>query len=174
MSSLNKIFGPSRRNPWRRNAKGFTIVEVMVAASVLVLAISSSLFVLQAGMRAIDNARYTTLAGQVLQSQMEKLRLLTWTQLTHPTYGPVAFSTFVPDVTATATAQINRFTAGGTAGRCSQTITAPTTGLASFDDAFRIITLTANWTGIDGRPHTLSYTTHYAKNGISDFFYTSH
>lgn len=174
MVAVKNMFAGSRRDRRRHRSGGFTIVEVMVAASVLVLAISSSLFVLQAGMRAIDHARYTTLAGQVLQSQMEKLRLLTWTQLTHPTYGPVAFTTFIPDVSATATAQINRFTAGGVAGRCTQTITAPSTGLASFDDAFRIITLTANWTGIDGRPHTLSYTTHYAKNGISDFFYTSH
>ncbi len=174
MRAVKNMFSARLGSPRRRSSKGFTIVEVMVAASVLVLVLSSSLFVIQAGMRAIDTARYTTLAGQVLQSQMEKLRLLTWTQLTHPTYGPVAFPTFAPDLTSSSTAQINRFTAGGVAARCAQTITAPSTGLASFDDAFRIITLTATWNGMDGRPHTLTYTTHYAKNGISDFFYTSH
>ncbi len=174
MSDIKQMYTNSTAPRGRGRSRGFTIVEVMVAASVLVLVISSSLFVIQAGMRAIDTARYTTLAGQVLQSQMEKLRLLTWTQLTHATYGPVAFPTFAPDLTSSSTAQINRFTAGGVVGRCAQSITAPSTGLATFDNAFRIITLTATWNGMDGRPHTLTYTTHYAKNGISDFFYTSH
>ncbi len=174
MSSVKKLYTKPAGLRGRGRSGGFTIVEVMVAASVLVLVISSSLFVIQAGMRAIDTARYTTLAGQILQSQMEKLRLLTWTQLTHATYGPVAFPTFAPDLTSSSTAQINRFTVGGVTGRCSQSITAPSTGLAPFDDAFRIITLTATWNGMDGRPHTLTYTTQYAKNGISDFFYTSH
>lgn len=161
----SSIFSPLR---------AFTIVEVMLAASVLVLAISSSLTVLMAGMRAIDTARYTTLAGQVLQSQMEKLRLLTWTQLTHPTFGPVAFPTFAPDLSPTSTPQIARFNAAGTSGRCAQSIVSPTTGLATYDNNVRIITLTAAWKGMDGRVHTLSYITHYGKNGISDFFYTSH
>src|SRR5687767_13562685 len=84
--------------PWRRTCRAqvhaFTIVEVMMAASVMVLAISSSLIVLQQALRAVDTARYTTLAGQILQSQMEKLRLLNWEQMTHPTYGPVNFATF--------------------------------------------------------------------------------
>ena len=155
----------------RLRAKAFSLVEVMFAASVLVLAICSSLVVLQHGMRAIDNARYTTLAGQILQSQMEKLRLLTWTQLTHPTYGPVAFPTFTPDLTSTASAQMNRFVAGGQAGKCAQSIVdAP----SPFNATMKEITLTATWKGIDGRMHTLSYVTYYGKNGISDFFYTTH
>jgi hypothetical protein len=143
----------------------------MVAAFVLVLAISSSLIVIQAGMRAIDNARYTTLAGQILQSQMEKLRLLTWTQLSHPTYGPVSFPTFVPDLASTTTAHLNRFVVGGTPGLCSQAITAAP---SPFDTTLKEITLTATWIGMDGRQHSLSYVTYYGKNGISDFFYTSH
>jgi type II secretory pathway pseudopilin PulG len=151
--------------------KGFTIVEVMAAAIVMALAISSSLIVLQHGMRAIDTARYTTLAGQILQSQMEKLRLLTWTQLTHPTYGPVAFPTFTPDLAATSVAQMNRFTAGGVTGQCAQSIVAAP---APFDTSMKEIKLTATWTGMDGRSHSLSYITYYGKNGLSDFFYTSH
>lgn len=142
-----------------------------MAASVLVLALSSSIIVLQYGLRAVDTARYTTLAGQILQSQMEKLRLLTWTQLTNSTYGPVAYSTFTPDLSDEATSQINRFKAGGVAGKCSQTIE---DAEAPFATTMKKITLTATWTGIDGRSHSLSYITYYGKNGISDFFYTTH
>jgi Tfp pilus assembly protein PilV len=173
MPTVKKLFA-ARRNrlrSGRRDRRAFTIVEVMVAASVMVLTLTSSLVVVQQGMRALDTARYTTLAGQILQSQMEKLRLLTWTQLTNATSGPVAYSTFTPDLTATATSQITRFTAGGVAGKCSQSIvSAP----APFDATMKIITLTAEWKGIDGTPHKLSYITHYGKSGISDFFYTTH
>jgi len=154
-------------------SRGFTIVEVMVAASVMVLAISSSIIVLQQGLRAIDTARYTTLAGQILQSQIEKLRLLTWTQLTNTTYGPsaTAYVTFTPDITSIATAQINRFFVGTEIGKCAQSIVpAP----PPHNSTMKQITLTANWTGLDGRPHSLSYITYYGQNGISDFFYTTH
>src|SRR5438105_2473410 len=87
---------PCRR---RRAQAGFTIAEVGITAMILLLCIASSIVTLGYGFRAIDNARYTTLAGQILQSQMEKLRMLTWGQLTDPTTGP-ATGPFVPDITA--------------------------------------------------------------------------
>ena len=156
----------------RRRKAGFTILEVALAGFVLTLAIAGSITTLQMGYRAIDTARYTTLAGQILQSQMEKIRLLTWAQLTDSTSGPVAFTTFVPDVSSTSTSMINRFTtASGGAGTCAQSIVAAP---APFAATMKDITLTATWTGIDGKSHTLSYTTRYASTGISDFFYTSH
>ena len=168
-----KLFGFSYRS---KKIGGFTIVEVVIASTVLILAIASSLTVVIQGMRALDTARYTTLAGQILQSQMEKLRLLNWTQLTYGTTpnlgGPVNFSTFAPDVTAVATNQIRRFTAGGVEGRFSQSITSAPTPYNNGE--MKVITLTATWTGSDGRPHSLSYTTRYGQNGLSDFFYTSH
>lgn len=158
----------------RTGRKAFTLLEVMLAATVLVLAVSSSILVLQRGMRAIDTARYTTLAGQILQSQMEKLRLLSWIQLTDSTInGPmhVNNATFAPDIAATASTQISRFTVGTETGVCSQSIVAAE---APYNLTMKKITLTASWKGIDGRPHALSYISYYGQNGISDFFYTTH
>ena len=163
---VNPTNNGSRRSHSRRRdpRAGFTIVEVGVAALVLVLCITSSLMVLQRGFVAIDNARYTTLAGQILQSQMEKLRLLTWAQLTATTGGPPQNGTFTPDLTPTASAQLANFT-------CTQVITnAP----APFDTTMKDITLTAKWKGTDGRFRTLTYYTRYGQNGISDFFFTPH
>lgn len=149
----------------RESDRGFTLVEVGIAALVMALAIATSLTTLQYSYKLIDDARYTTLAGQILQSQMEKLRLLTWDQLTDPTNGPIGHPTFTPDISLAASAELSHFTS------CTQTITdAPSPYTGSMMD----ITLTATWTGTDGRPHNLSYLTRYAKNGISDFFYTVH
>jgi Tfp pilus assembly protein PilV len=158
-----------------RQLRAFTLIEVVLAATVMALAISSSIMVLQHGLRALDTARYTTLAGQILQSQMEKLRLLSWEQLTHTvpspgtSYGAMNFATFPADVATVPTAEMNRFTANGIAARCSQSIVpAETHGTSMMK-----ITLTANWKGMDGRPHSLSYITYYGQYGLSDFFYTS-
>ena len=178
--SIPNRFGPSSRGATlpgeasrakiKRSISAFTFVEVMMASTVMVLAIASSIIVLQQGMRALDTARFTTLAGQILQSQMEKLRLLTWTQLTNATSGPVAYSTFTPDVASTASTQMNRFMVGTDTNRCSQVIEAAPGVLTS---KMMKITLTANWRGLDGSPHTLSYVTYYGQNGLSDFFYTT-
>jgi Tfp pilus assembly protein PilV len=145
----------------RRGARaGFTIVEVGVAALILVLCISGSLITLQRGFVAIDNARYTTLAGQILQSQMEKLRLLTWTQI-----SATPSSTFSTDLDTSVSGQLANFTS------LTQTITdAP----SPFSGTAKDITLTATWTGTDGRTRSLKYYTRYARFGLSDFFYTTH
>ena len=138
----------------------------------MVLALSSSIIVLQQGLRAIDTARCTTLAGQILQSQMEKLRLLNWAQLTHTTYGPTNYSTFPADVATGATpSELKRFSVNGVTGVCAQSIVADD---SPRDTTVKKITLTAFWRGIDGQPHSLSYISYYGKNGLSDFFYTSH
>lgn len=156
---------------------GFTIIEVVLASAVMILVISSSLIALQQGMRALDTARYTTLAGQILQSQMEKIRLLNWTQFTYvdtsttpSSGGPINYTIFTTDVSS-SNAQISRFT-------FTQDITLtpgaynPSPSTVSNRKMYDII-LTAKWNGIDGRLHTLSYTTRYLKNGISSFFYST-
>jgi len=155
-----------------RSKKAFTILEVMIASGVMIFAISTSLIVIQHALRTIDTARYTTLAGQILQSQVEKLRMLTWTQLNDTTYGPTKSSNFyfTPDVLSSSSTQINRFDAGGGAGTFSQSITSAP---SPFDTQMKIIVLTAKWKGSDGRSHTLVYSTRYLKYGLSDIFYTS-
>ena len=155
---------PGSTRARRRRDAGFTVVEVSIAAMVLILCLTSSLLVLQRGFIAIDNARYTTLAGQILQSQMEKLRMLTWAQLTDTTSGPPASGTFTPDISSSASGQLANFT-------CSQVIAASP---SPYNTTMKDITLTATWKGSDGRTRSLTYFTRYGQSGLSDFFYTSH
>src|SRR4051812_4805836 len=155
------IFGRGRR---RGTEAGFTLPEVGITAMILLLCIASSIVTLGYGFRAMDNARYTTLAGQILQSQMEKLRMLTWAQLTDTTDGPSS-GTFVPDISSTTSGMISQFTA------LTQTIVASP---APYSGTMRDITLRASWRAGDGSPHTLTYFTRYGQNGLSDFFYTTH
>lgn len=158
----------------RRRQAGFTILEVALAASVMALAIATSVTALQAGFRMIDTARKITIAGQVLQSLTEDLRLLTWTQVTAlpatTTGSLTAFdsdtvnhyqSTSVTGYSATAASMLSGFT-------FTRTVSAPATGQTEL----KVIVFTAKWTGIDGTSHTRTYTSYYAKNGLYDYFST--
>jgi Tfp pilus assembly protein PilV len=151
--------------PARRLRRGFTIAEVMMAGLVLALGIASSIIVLQQGMRSVDTARNTTIAGQVLQSMMEDLRLQTWAQVSalqaasnNGTSGNAAIDSSFIGTDATAAALLARFTITRRVGD----VTGQT--------GMKTITLTAQWIGIDGRTHSVNYTSYYAQHGLYDYY----
>ena len=171
-----KFFPPRKRAaqfpppPPRRQqaARGFTIVEFMMASVVMVFAIATSLTTLQFGMRAVDTARNMTLASQIMQSEMEILRLQNWAQITALAASAVVDpSTTISSgsgttLDATLTTIASRFI-------CTRTVES-ISGRADI----RLITLRVSWIGVDGRSHQVSYQTRYAKNGLSDYFYVAH
>jgi prepilin-type N-terminal cleavage/methylation domain-containing protein len=145
---------------------GFTLVEVMMAATVLVLIIATSLTVLQTGMRAVDTARNMTLAGQISQSVLEVMRLQNWSQVTAlPGSGTVSISDAISSGTSTTLDQ----TLNGVTSRftCTRTVTSPKPNM-------RVVTVTVSWRGNDGRPHSVSSQARYAKNGLNDYIYIAH
>jgi prepilin-type N-terminal cleavage/methylation domain-containing protein len=135
---------------------GFTLVEVMIASIVLVLGITTSITTLQHGFRAVDTARNYTFASQVMQSEFERLRLKSWSQLEDlQNSGNTAVS--FNAVSGMATGSF----------RCVRTIRDLKTDMKE-------ITLVSTWRGVDGREHSARYVTRYGKSGLYDYFYTSH
>jgi Tfp pilus assembly protein PilV len=152
--------------PVRSRRGAFPLVEVMAAAFVMALAISTSVTTLQVGFRSIDTARNLTLAGQILQSMIEDIRLKQWTTIdampVMPSYTTGPISTFdttgsFTNFSTTAAAMLNRFT-------ITRQVTLVDTGLKK-------IVLIAQWTGVDGRTSSVNYTTYYAQNGLYDYYY---
>jgi Tfp pilus assembly protein PilV len=137
-----------------RSIRSFTLVEVMVAATVLVFGIVSAVTVSQRGLQAVDTARNLTAASQIMQSEIERVRLLSWAQL--QALQQSGDTTVTPEAGA-----------AGTSFTCTRTITDIKTDMKE-------ITLTAAWRGYDGRPHTASLITRYGKSGLNDYFYTAH
>lgn len=126
----------------------------MLAAFVLVVGILSSLVVLQRGFEALDTARNLTAATQVMQSEIERLRLLDWSELqalqdNEGTSAPL-------DASLTG----GHFT-------CNRQIDDIKPGMKQ-------IVLTASWHGSDGRLHTARLVTRYSQSGLDDYFYTVH
>jgi prepilin-type N-terminal cleavage/methylation domain-containing protein len=140
--------GCPRPDPLR--PPGFTILEVMVAAALLVLGIAGAITASQQGLRALDTARNLAAASQVMQAEMERLRLMSWSQLQ----------------TLQETGESNVAVEGGRYS-CTRKIT-------DLKIDMKELTLIASWKGIDGRQHTARLITRYGRTGLNDYFYTAH
>jgi two-component system response regulator DevR len=134
---------------------GFTLVEVMIAAFVLAFGIITAITTLQRGLQAIDTARNYSYATQLMQGELETLRLRNWTQLEAlQAAGPTTVTT---DPAAGS---------ARTAFSCIRTVLPVKTDMKE-------ILLISTWRGYDGRSHTARLITRYGKHGLYDYFYTS-
>src|SRR5690242_11599541 len=88
---------------------GFTIVEVMTAAAVMALAITTSITTMQRAFLALDTSRNLTIAGQIMVSEMERIRMLSWTDVS--AWDLDTATTVTLDTVFTSNSQIgSRFT----------------------------------------------------------------
>ena len=127
----------------------FTILEVMVAATVLLFAIVTAITTSQRGLQALDTARNLSASSQLMQSEMERLRMMSWVQL--QTLQQSGDTRVVHEH----------------AGRymCTREI-------VDVRPDMKQITLTAVWRGHDAREHTARMITRYGRSGLNDYFYT--
>ena len=158
-------FGHERATTGRRlrgSRSGFTIVEVAVASFVMVFSLASTIVALQTGFRSLDVARGTTLASQIAQSEIERIRLLNWTQITAlPSSEAIDISGLFSEVGGIT----QHFTVVRTVGTDG-------TDTRTNADQIRQITLTITWKTSDGMPHSRVFRTIYSKNGLYDYFHT--
>lgn len=122
---------------------------------VLALAITTSLSALQRAFLDLDTARNLEIAGQILQCEMERERLLNWTQVNDAAYQPVIDDSFArnPAIAGRFTLSRSLVPLTGRSGRMVQ------------------ITLTTSWRSYDGRNLSRSYTTYYGQGGLHAYFY---
>ncbi len=135
-----------------------------MAMCVLALAIGTSLAVLARGFDSLDSARCISYASQIMQSEMEKMRLTSWgdgTRAGTGTSGVTSYST-TPYVMPKDS---NYFTAGDVGSRMTVTRTASDvhTGMIK-------VTFTISWTTHDGHAMSRTYFSYYGKNGLYDLF----
>jgi Tfp pilus assembly protein PilV len=154
---------PQSRPGRIRARDGFTILEVMLAAAVMVSAIATSLAVMQRGFASLDTARNITIAGQIMQCEVEKMRMKPWgaTVSAYSTSGPT---------TETIDSSFTSNPAVGTRFSLQRDVVVvpTTTGVG-----MRQVTFTVTWKTYDGRSLSRSYTTYYGENGLYDYYYNS-
>lgn len=138
----------------------------MIATFVMSLVIGTSLIALQTGFRYVDVARGDTLASQIMQSEIERLRLMAWSKT-----SPSGVVDSITELPASETVDLSTMfsTNPALASRFAVTRTVETD--PSRADV-RYITVSVTWSSSDGMSHTRSFTTMYAKNGLYDYYYT--
>ena len=161
LSTSRRPTSPLAATLRRRARAGFTIVEVMAAAVVMALALTTSITALQRGFVALDSARNLTMAGQILQCEMEKMRMLRWETIeAYPaTLDPMPLDAgFASNPTIAPRFRLRRDVAP----------VATSSGVG-----MKEVTFTVTWTGYDGRSVSRNYTTYYGQNGLYDYYYNS-
>ena len=129
-----------------------------MASFILAFAIGSSLTVMMQGFKTLDAARNITLASQIAQSEIERLRLLNWGGIDAlPASAPV-------DLVASFTSE------GSYAGRF--TVTRNVSDVPGFVGEMKDITIIVSWRGTDGLVRDRRYHMRYGKDGLYDFYYT--
>jgi len=156
----------------RRRDGGFTIIEVAMASFIMAFGLATSIIVLQSGYKQIDVARGTTLASQIIQSEMERLRLMSWSMIEAlgtatdtvapmPAGSPPGVEVF--DGTT--------FFSGSTSAE-KYLVTRTVTDDATRPTEVKNITVSVRWQTYDLRWQQRSFTAIYAKNGLYDYYYT--
>lgn len=157
----------------RHREGGFTIVEVAMASFIMAFGIATSIIAMQSGYRHIDLARGTTLASQIIQSEMERLRMMSWTQINalsagtdttapFPTGSPAGVEMFDGATFFSEHANIEGI----------YTITRTVTDDSTRPGEVKNINISVRWRTYDLRWHTRSFNAIYAKNGLYDYYYT--
>ncbi|MBI3887265.1 MAG: type II secretion system protein [Opitutae bacterium] len=143
----------------KKTARGFTIVEVMMAAIVMAFAITTAITTMQRAFLALDTARNLTQANQIMQSEIERLRLKDWTTVN-------AYS-----ATATAVTIDSSYTNNAFIGS-RFTLTRVATDVAGHPlSGMKQVTFTISWNSYDRRTLSRSLTVYYGQNGLYDYFY---
>lgn len=134
----------------------------MLAASILALAIATSITTMQRSFQSVDTARSMTLAGQIMQSEIERIRLKDWSTIQ-------GYSTAETALPIDSSFSGNGYVANLIAHRgltLTRTVSDPETDL-------RQIIMRVTWRNIDGRTMSRSYMTYYGRYGIYDYFYNT-
>ena len=144
-----------------------------MSAFVMAFGIATSIIAMQTGFKSIDLARGTTLASQIIQSEMERVRMLSWTTVTalstatdttapFPTGSPAGIEMFDGATYFSSNPAI--------AGK--YTITRTVEPDSTRPTEVMNLTVQVSWLGYDNRAHIRSFRSMYAKNGLYDYYYT--
>ena len=125
----------------------------------MIFAIGSCIIVLQSGLRSIDYGRRLTLASQVLQSQTENIRLMSWTQI--QALPSTATTVNIDSIFAADSTYANDFI-----------LTLKSLPVTDRETTMREITVVVTWTGCFGSRHTRTFITRYCKDGLYDYYYS--
>ncbi len=148
-----------------RSRQGFTLIEVVMATFVMTFALGSAIITLNRGFASLDTARCLSYASQIMQSEMEKMRLTQWGDGTVAGTGSTGITAYPTTPTPVDISSAFYHVAADIGTRMTMTRAA-----TDVHPGMIQITLTITWRTLDGHVISRRYITYYGKNGLYDFF----
>lgn len=147
----------------RRIDAAFTLVEVMFASGIFAIACLAGYAGVLQGFQLVQSTRESLRATQILQDNMEILRLYTWDQLNTPGFVPLNFTnSFNPAGAASGNGGVNYY----------GTVTvAPAPLTESYASNMKLFTFQLNWTDNNHLTHQRQVSTLVSFYGVHNYLY---
>jgi prepilin-type N-terminal cleavage/methylation domain-containing protein len=153
----------------RRSARGFTIIEVMMASVILVVAFMGMIQAITLGSEMLATARRQTLASQIIEHEIGQLRLKSWGSM--PASGSATIT--INDSYANGLFKDAIASCGLTYSNLSLSMaTTNLDGLSDSATTFKDVTFTLTWTATPSsaaaaRTYTRKATAFFGKYGLN-------
>ncbi len=131
---------------------GFTLVEVIVAMGIFSMVIAGGLIGVRRGFELVGNSRHYTRVSQILQSEVEALRTLTWDDLIELEDNELITVDTQFDISAYDAYTVRR-------------------RIYTEAASLRRVEITVSYKNERGRLITLKYLTFFTDGGVNDYFY---
>jgi len=143
--------------------KAFTLIEVLVAMVAIGVVFSGFFLCLSQGFATTEAARENLRATQILEDQMETIRLYTWSQINSNGFIPTNFTTpFSPTGTQSTNGLVYY----------AQILITNAPMVESYASNFVLVTVTLNWTnGNNDLTHQRQISTIVSEYGLHNYFY---
>ncbi len=146
-------------------------MEVALAATVLALTLVGMIQVIDSGSEMLDLSRKQTIAGQILHSEIDQVRLQSWATVTAFPAGPTQFTTTPGPNYDPVFAGFSQQLGGAFPYTLNRTVSCIEPPANPFPYALQPlllqVTFTVSWTGVTGHAYTRTSTTYVGQNGLS-------
>ncbi len=157
-----------------RGVRAFSLIEALVSACVVGVLFVSLYAGITAGFGALNSARESLRATQVMIDKMETLRLYSWTQIStfgsSTSYIPATFTeSFFPATTNYSASTVSTG-ATGSGFTYYGTVAITNAGFTqNYSNSMKLVTITVTWTNGVVRSQTIS--TYVGQYGIQNYIY---
>jgi prepilin-type N-terminal cleavage/methylation domain-containing protein len=157
----------------RAAMRGFTLIEVMIAAVVSAITFGAAFYGISTGLTLLQSSREDLRATQIALSRVEALRLEQWgtNQLFNTAYVPTNFTDYFYSIGSIT--QSSNTVYAGTITFSAPALSSPT---PSYIDNMRQVTVSVTWTNTTRTTvniHTRTMVTYVARYGIQNYVYSS-
>jgi uncharacterized protein (TIGR02598 family) len=154
-----------------KTRSGFTLIEVALASTIIVVGFIGMVAALAIGSEMLDTARKQTIAAQIIQSEIDYLRLQDWDTVLKnlSNQSQVPLTTALDNPLSSGCRHLYGTSLASLPYR-SLTYGWQVTNVrtdSSGNPVLRQVTITVSWASITGKPHSRSSVTYIGKYGLN-------